>query len=34
MKVRFKGKRILMRLLNNGLFIVFGFLFSIINFNI
>ena len=34
MKVRYKGKSVITRVLNNHLFVVFGILFSIINFNI
>lgn len=34
MKVRYKNKSVISNLLNNGLFIVFGILFSIVNFNI
>lgn len=34
MKVRYKNKSVISNLLNSGLFIVFGILFSIDNFNI
>lgn len=34
MKVRYKNKSVISSLLNSGLFIVFGILFSIVNFNI
>ncbi len=34
MKVRYKDKSVILKLLNNGLFIVFVVLFSVVNFNI
>ncbi len=34
MKVRYKNKSVISNLLNSDLFIVFGILFSIVNFNI
>jgi hypothetical protein len=34
MKVRYKDKSVILKPLNNGLFIVFVVLFSVVNFNI